>query len=146
MDPFVGTGGLLIPAAHYKARCFGSDIDARVVFGTKVGHLNLGSGYYRQEMEGRAEPRVMMNFDQYGLERPDIFHMDCLRSRMLREGLFDAIITDPPYGVRAMSRSASSHHVKSPDPTHQDFVKLERSGRNEIYTGLLKFANSYLRK
>jgi tRNA G10 N-methylase Trm11 len=35
MDPFVGTGGLLIPAAHYKARCFGSDIDARVVFGTE---------------------------------------------------------------------------------------------------------------
>jgi tRNA G10 N-methylase Trm11 len=29
LDPFVGTGGLLIPTAHLKAISFGSEIDAR---------------------------------------------------------------------------------------------------------------------
>lgn len=40
IDPFVGTGSLLVPPAHYGAFTFGSDIDMRVLHGTKVGRLN----------------------------------------------------------------------------------------------------------
>jgi tRNA (guanine10-N2)-methyltransferase len=39
IDPFVGTGSLLVPCAHYGAMTFGSDIDMRVLQGTKVGRL-----------------------------------------------------------------------------------------------------------
>ena len=40
IDPFVGTGSLLIPPSHYGALTFGSDIDMRVLQGTKVGRMN----------------------------------------------------------------------------------------------------------
>lgn len=124
VDPFVGTGSLLIPPAHYGALCFGSDLDARVLYGTGVGHLNTSSSFYRKEQESLPDPKIMLNFDQYNLSKPDIFHMDCLKPQFFRKGIFDAIITDPPYGVRAMSRSASTNHNRSSDPSHQDYVKL----------------------
>jgi len=34
LDPFVGTGSILIPAAHLGAHTIGADIDARVI---KIG-------------------------------------------------------------------------------------------------------------
>lgn len=40
LDPFVGTGSLLIPPSHFGAVCFGHDLDARVIHGYGVGHIN----------------------------------------------------------------------------------------------------------
>ena len=37
LDPFCGTGGLLIPASFFGATVIGSDIDARVLHGLGVG-------------------------------------------------------------------------------------------------------------
>lgn len=36
-DPFVGTGSILVAAAHYGAHTLGADIDARVICLGKVG-------------------------------------------------------------------------------------------------------------
>lgn len=38
LDPFVGTGSVLIPAAHMGAHTLGTDIDVRVI---KMGELML---------------------------------------------------------------------------------------------------------
>lgn len=46
-DPFVGTGGLLIPCSHFGALCFGTEIDKRVLQGYRVGRLNKKSPYYK---------------------------------------------------------------------------------------------------
>lgn len=35
-DPFVGTGSILVAAAHYGAHTLGADIDARVICLGKV--------------------------------------------------------------------------------------------------------------
>jgi len=39
-DPFGGTAGLLLPALHFGAIAFGSDLDSRVLHGTGVGRIN----------------------------------------------------------------------------------------------------------
>jgi len=40
LDPFCGTGSLLIPTAYFGAFPIGSDIDHRVIHGLGVGKLN----------------------------------------------------------------------------------------------------------
>ena len=49
IDPFVGTGGLLIPAATKGAFVFGSDLDIRVLNGYAVGRINKQSPHYKVE-------------------------------------------------------------------------------------------------
>ncbi len=47
IDPFVGTGGLLIPPASKGAITFGSDLDIRVINGYSVGRINKKSPHYK---------------------------------------------------------------------------------------------------
>ncbi|KAF8608623.1 tRNA guanosine-2'-O-methyltransferase [Ceratobasidium sp. AG-I] len=84
-DPFVGTGSMLYTAAHFGAMVFGSDIDGR-------------------QMRGKeTTPGIRRAAHQYGvLHRVlDLCTFDVTQGPLRRGGLFDAIITDPPYGVRA---------------------------------------------
>lgn len=46
IDPFVGTGGLIIPPASKGAVVFGCDLDMRVLNGYSVGRINKRSPYY----------------------------------------------------------------------------------------------------
>uniref|UniRef100_A0A7S3PME6 tRNA (guanine(10)-N(2))-methyltransferase n=1 Tax=Aplanochytrium stocchinoi TaxID=215587 RepID=A0A7S3PME6_9STRA len=93
LDPFVGTGSLLIPCTYFGSYCYGADIDARI-------------------LEGKNSKNAFSNFDQYGLQKPDLWRMDfsprgcCIRAPP--EGLFDAIVCDPPYGIRAGARKSGS--------------------------------------
>ncbi|TYG36521.1 hypothetical protein ES288_D13G071300v1 [Gossypium darwinii] len=71
-DPFVGTGSILVSAAHFGAMTMGADIDIRVV------------------RDGRGpDCNVWSNFKQ----------------------VFDAIICDPPYGVRAGGRKSGGRKL-----------------------------------
>ncbi|KAI9071479.1 hypothetical protein K1719_046556 [Acacia pycnantha] len=96
-DPFVGTGSILVAAAHFGAMTMGADIDIRVV------------------RDGRGPDRnVWSNFKQYGLPMP----IGLLRADNnlppWRPGLkevFDAIICDPPYGVRAGGRKSGGRKL-----------------------------------
>ncbi|KAL2491008.1 methyltransferase [Abeliophyllum distichum] len=96
-DPFVGTGSILIAAAHFGAMTMGADIDIRVV------------------RDGRGpDCNVWSNFKQYELPMP----LSLLRADNnlppWRSGLkevFDAIICDPPYGVRAGGRKSGGRKL-----------------------------------
>ncbi|XP_065850098.1 uncharacterized protein [Euphorbia lathyris] len=96
-DPFVGTGSILVAAAHFGAMTMGADIDIRVV------------------RDGRGpDCNVWSNFKQYGLPMP----IGLLRADNnlppWRPGLkevFDAIICDPPYGVRAGGRKSGGRKL-----------------------------------
>lgn len=79
IDPFVGTGSLLLTAAHFGARVIGCDIDMNVLKG-KIKDKN-----------------VYTNFDQYGLRdrlvsliRWDHSTRNCFR----QQPMFDAIVCD----------------------------------------------------
>ncbi|CAA2959026.1 tRNA (guanine(10)-N2)-methyltransferase homolog [Olea europaea var. sylvestris] len=96
-DPFVGTGSILIAAAHFGAMTMGADIDIRVV------------------RDGRGpDCNVWSNFKQYGLPMP----LSLLRAdnnlppwRSGLKEMFDAIICDPPYGVRAGGRKSGGRKL-----------------------------------
>lgn len=87
-DPFIGTGSFPIACSHFGAVTFGSDIDGRAI-------------------RGKGGRSVLSNFEKYDLLSAfgDTFISD-LTNTPLREGpgvnkrIFDAIICDPPYGVR----------------------------------------------
>mmetsp|Transcript_9641 Transcript_9641/g.13479 ORF Transcript_9641/g.13479 Transcript_9641/m.13479 type:complete len:648 (-) Transcript_9641:136-2079(-) len=92
-DPFVGTGSILLTCALRGAHCFGTDIDIRVL---------RGRG---------SDENIISNFRQYGLPRPDLVRSDnAIYTRHYRkhEPLYDAIVTDPPYGIRAGARKSGS--------------------------------------
>lgn len=96
-DPFVGTGSILIAAAHYGAMTMGADIDIRVV------------------RDGRGpDCNVWSNFKQYGLPMPISLLRADNNLPPWRPGLsevFDAIICDPPYGVRAGGRKSGGRKL-----------------------------------
>ncbi|XP_047951946.1 tRNA (guanine(10)-N2)-methyltransferase homolog [Salvia hispanica] len=96
-DPFVGTGSILIGAAHFGAMTMGADIDIRVVRDGRGPDCNIWS-----------------NFKQYGLPMP----VSLLRAdnnlppwRADLKEMFDAIICDPPYGVRAGGRKSGGRKL-----------------------------------
>jgi len=92
-DPFVGTGSILLSCGLRGARCVGTDIDLRVLRG-----------------DGKKED-VFSNFRQYKLPRPELVRSDnSLYHRHYRSHapLYGAIVTDPPYGIRAGARKSGS--------------------------------------
>ncbi|RPA99316.1 tRNA guanosine-2'-O-methyltransferase [Choiromyces venosus 120613-1] len=82
-DPFVGTGSFVVSCAHFGGMCLGSDIDGRQIRGK----------------QGRG---VLSNFQQYGLVGSylDGFVSDLTNTPIRRTAFIDAIVCDPPYGVR----------------------------------------------
>lgn len=60
LDPFCGTGSLLIPPAYFGAFPVGSDIDARVIHGLGVGKLNKKSSMKLPEEP--VKPFMYYNF------------------------------------------------------------------------------------
>ncbi|XP_022973875.1 tRNA (guanine(10)-N2)-methyltransferase homolog [Cucurbita maxima] len=96
-DPFVGTGSILVGAAHFGAMTMGADIDIRVV------------------RDGRGpDCNVWSNFKQYGLPPPIALLRADNNLPPWRPGLkeiFDAIICDPPYGVRAGGRKSGGRKL-----------------------------------
>jgi tRNA (guanine10-N2)-methyltransferase len=105
LDPFVGTGSILIACAQFGAHfCVGTDIDIRVLRGKK----------------GR---NVFSNFRQYGLPLPELIRSDNAlhggHFRALSEPMYDAVCCDPPYGIRAGARrSGSKREEVKPVPEH----------------------------
>ncbi|XP_042481323.1 tRNA (guanine(10)-N2)-methyltransferase homolog [Macadamia integrifolia] len=96
-DPFVGTGSILVAAAHFGAMTMGADIDIRVVRDGRGPDCNIWS-----------------NFKQYRLPMPISLLRADNNLPPWRPGLkevFDAIICDPPYGVRAGGRKSGGRKL-----------------------------------
>ncbi|KAF7458859.1 putative tRNA guanosine-2'-O-methyltransferase [Cryptosporidium felis] len=142
-DPFCGTGGILISASHLGALCFGSDIDLRVINGWFCSYINPHMIKGKTISEDHPKS-IFANFDHYKLERPEIIRMDISKSSV-RSSWIDAIICDPPYGIRATSRtsansstsqlqscSSSTNTVLISDP-----AKVRRSGNLAARGGVL---------
>jgi len=96
-----------------------------------------------RELSGDKPANIMSNFDQYGLQRPDILKMDSTRPLFKSSQHFDAIICDPPYGKRATVKEftaesssldkrppESSEHKQSATSTHK--LQVLTSDRDTI--------------
>ncbi|ANQ10173.1 Uncharacterized protein PCOAH_00041580 [Plasmodium coatneyi] len=100
LDPFVGSGGLLITSSIFNAICVGNDIDIRLLKGYKIAYLN-------PHMQHKSRNKnIFENFLHYDLTLPEILVSDNSKPvwNAFHKPWVDAIVTDPPYGNRATVR------------------------------------------
>ncbi|KAI0268874.1 tRNA guanosine-2'-O-methyltransferase [Gloeopeniophorella convolvens] len=100
-DPFIGTGSMAYTTAHFGALVFGSDIDGR-------------------QMRGKEhQPGIVRAATQYGVRQRilDLCTFDVTQNPWRCGGLFDAIITDPPYGVRAGAKRLGRKKERTGTPS-----------------------------
>ena len=123
-DPFVGTGSFLVSAAHFGAFVFGSDID------------------------GRKQFRILENMKKYQLQDNFLGTMaaDMAHNPWKEGAMFDAIITDPPYGIREGARKIMPTDA-SPFKKNGElrYPKTEPYDLSEIIVDLIAFAIRHLR-
>ena len=119
LDPFCGTGSMLVAAAHYGAMTMGIDIDCRVIKYGKSAATR--SGKFGVKADDAPSVNVWSNFEQYGLPPPlALIHGDlhALPTRKFGlEGMIQGIVADPPYGVRAGGRKSGGRK-----PVTEDYI------------------------
>jgi len=116
-EPFVGTGSIALALQYFGACVIGADLDMRVLKGYAVGGKTRNKGIAGLDKIKQFDVRT--NFLHYKLPLPDFLAMDvsCVmfntKEKELSNGrtlgvrpVFDAIVCDPPYGVRARSQKA----------------------------------------
>lgn len=127
-DPFCGTAGILIACAARGAITVGSDINILALRG-KGGKESIAS-----------------NFDQYSLPRPvGILRADALNSpiRCRRGGWFDAVVGDPPYGIKEGARAFREDMI-DPGMEGNHFQGTERVRFADFLSGVLRYAADVL--
>ncbi|XP_037128840.1 tRNA (guanine(10)-N2)-methyltransferase homolog isoform X2 [Syngnathus acus] len=102
-DPFVGTGSLLVACSHFGAYVCGSDIDYNTIHGK-------GRSSRKDQKWRGPDENIRANLRQYGSEKlyVDVMVSDASKPVWRENALFDAIITDPPYGIRESTRRTGS--------------------------------------
>jgi tRNA (guanine10-N2)-methyltransferase len=127
-DPFVGTGSFLMTSAEFGAYSLGSDIDGRQLRGT--GSVDIDS-----------------NSKQYGLEHLMLGTMisDITCSPWRPQSLFDAVITDPPYGIRAgAKRIKETQKPRKIDPMNPPYPSTEPYPLDQVMQDLIGFSAQHL--
>lgn len=152
IDPFVGTGSVLIPCATHGAMCYGTDIDIRVLLGTGVGVSGAGAEK-TEDADHEDRINVTTNFKQYGLPLPELIRADNSMSPLVDKckGFFDAVVCDPPYGIRAGARkSGRKRQIKSDvsmavkQPNY--IAPTQPYAAEDVMKDLLEFAAETLRE
>lgn len=144
LDPFVGSGSLLIAAAEFGGYVLGTDID----------YLMLHGKTRPTRKQDRHKPRkdesVLGNLKQYGLAQHYVDVVVADSSLPLwRPGLIlDAIITDPPYGMReAMERIGCVRENKRISEEHLETHIPSKVGYSlsQLLSDLLHFSAVHLK-
>jgi tRNA (guanine10-N2)-methyltransferase len=129
MDPFAGTGSLLLACSAAGAYTLGGEIDGRQLRGGASFDKSLRP-QYEPPPEGKGQFKItkkasidwQTNVTHYGLSKLvlDTLVSDISNSPIRTLSILDAIVTDPPYGVRAGTKktatgsaSAQQYHIDS---------------------------------
>ncbi|KAJ1644077.1 hypothetical protein LPJ64_004198 [Coemansia asiatica] len=120
-DPFVGTGSFLLTCSHFGACSVGSDIDGRQIRGTAG---------FRRNVDG-----IRANLAQYNLGSRvlDTAVFDICRNPWRPGALFDAIVTDPPYGVRAGAKRLGRRNGTVPENSFRIVDGVTNYKRSDYY-------------
>ncbi|CAI5724200.1 unnamed protein product [Hyaloperonospora brassicae] len=153
IDPFVGTGSVLIPCGTHGATCFGTDIDIRVLLGTGVGVTGAGAVLMDGFSDGKARVNVITNFKQYGLPLPELIRADNSDSPLAKRccGFFDAVVCDPPYGIRAGARKSGRKRQAKGDTNcaikQENYIApTQPYAAKDVMKDLLEFSAQTLRE
>ncbi|XP_054268125.1 tRNA (guanine(10)-N2)-methyltransferase homolog isoform X2 [Macrosteles quadrilineatus] len=145
LDPFVGSGSLLIAAASFGGFVFGTDIDFMML------HAKTKPTRKQDRFRGRQDDEsVMANFDQYQLTSQylDVVVADASVPLWRDELVVDAIITDPPYGIReSIERVGSSRETLTvAEENRESHIPSKTSySMEQLVSDLLCFAAKHLR-
>ncbi|KAL3279515.1 hypothetical protein HHI36_017024 [Cryptolaemus montrouzieri] len=143
LDPFVGSGSLLVAAAQFGGYVLGTDIDYLML------HAKTRPSRKKQKVREKDES-IKANMQQYKLSARyiDVLVNDFSIS-FWRENLkLDAIITDPPYGIREATErvgtekkdfTVSEMHLMTHIPSKIAY------GISSIYKDLLVFSSKHLK-
>ncbi|SHO75771.1 Similar to S.cerevisiae protein TRM11 (Catalytic subunit of adoMet-dependent tRNA methyltransferase complex) [Malassezia sympodialis ATCC 42132] len=148
-DPFAGTGSMLYACSMLGAYTFGSDIDGRMLRGKDTsGVPGVRRAAAQYGLEGRLIDTAVFDMTQSPWRAP--FRQGA--------GLFDAIVTDPPYGVRAGAKRLGRRNVVdqrdepyimadgTPAHTRPDYLPPTKPYHlSELIDDLLAYANALLR-
>jgi len=131
MDPFVGTGSLLISAAQFGGFVFGGDIDFLTL------HAKSRPSRVGQKVRARDES-MSANFAQYDLSSQylDVVVADFSLSPFKDTPMMDCIITDPPYGIREPTEKVGSKNKEK----SKEFVELDEKQRLEHYPAKIGYS------
>jgi tRNA (guanine10-N2)-methyltransferase len=126
LDPFCGTGSILVSCAAKGAVVVGADLDMQV-------------------LRGKAQTKsaaMDVNFAQYGLPRPaGVLRADILRASFRKRPWVDAVVCDPPYGVREGAKSVREDSLSRASEDDSEYVPgMERVRFVDMLSGLLTFA------
>uniref|UniRef100_A0AAX7SUV8 tRNA (guanine(10)-N(2))-methyltransferase TRMT11 n=1 Tax=Astatotilapia calliptera TaxID=8154 RepID=A0AAX7SUV8_ASTCA len=138
-DPFVGTGSLLVACSHFGAYVCGTDIDYNTI------HGKGRSSRKNQKWRGPDE-NIRANLRQYGAQKMyvDVMVSDASKPAWRDAALFDAIVTDPPYGIREATRRTGSHKDIA-KPAEESHVPVSQAYHlSDIFTDLLNFSAHHL--
>lgn len=109
LDPFCGTGGLLISAAHFGGFVLGTEINYLIARAkgksSKQDEGDLVEGYHS----------ISANFDQYKLTSQflSIVLADASKENMWKTEFY-VIVADPPYGIREKGRQLGAKEKNKP--------------------------------
>ncbi|KAK7442095.1 hypothetical protein BaRGS_00040537 [Batillaria attramentaria] len=142
---FIGnTRSLLVACAHHGAYVMGTDIDYMLL------HAKARPSRHNQKRREKDES-IRANLRQYGLESQylDVLVADASQHTLWRsQPMFDAIITDPPYGIREPTLKIGTDNPKASIPDdckdnhHPQRLRYHLS---DIFRDLLNFAARFLK-
>lgn len=145
-DPFVGTGSIALALQHFGCHVLGSDIDMRVLRGSKVGRENKPTAESNKNEQGGYD--ITTNFKHYGMGTPDFLAMDISRPFLsLNRPFLDAIVCDPPYGVRAKTIKTGTECPKARVPQGEDKPYYSQKSAfhfDSLHNHLLEIASKLL--
>ncbi|XP_046859263.1 tRNA (guanine(10)-N2)-methyltransferase homolog [Xenia sp. Carnegie-2017] len=144
-DPFVGSGSILVACSHFGSYSCGSDIDRTLLLGR--GHPSRADKGKWRGIKGES---IKSNFEMYKLENHyvDVWMGDQMNTPLRKSFMFDAIVTDPPYGIREGSRKLAKALIQNAGTSQSILgVKLPSTEccllSDAIYN-LLQFAAAHL--
>jgi tRNA (guanine10-N2)-methyltransferase len=124
-DPFVGTGSFMYTAAYFGGFAMGSDIDGRQMRGKAASSTpNRGPKYQKCVVVPANENASMYsNIEQYGLGGRIIGGLvfDIAHNPWSDRLTLSAIVTDPPYGVRAGAKKLGARSPEDSKPIPIEF-------------------------
>ncbi|OAD53615.1 tRNA (guanine(10)-N2)-methyltransferase like protein [Eufriesea mexicana] len=113
-DPFVGTGSLLVAASHFGGYTLGTDIDFLMLHGrTRPSRIS-------QKIREKDE-NIATNMSQYGKRSYyiDVVVSDFSYPLWRSDMCIDAILTDPPYGIREATERIGTTKLNPVIEEHQ---------------------------
>ena len=140
LDPFVGTGGIVLLCAYHGGYCFGSDLDYKTVHGVSKPSRSGLKGHRRAKDEC-----IRTNFYTHGFEERflDVCVNDACDIFWKNGNIFDAIVTDPPYGIREGIKMINSEIKLNSVESH---ASMQQNSPIEMFKNLVDFAAKHLKK